>query len=218
MRLICGMIKPTQPILPLIATWQATNVPLRAITNQRNRPTFTPNAFASLSSKESKFKRQLSFSNNVEQHTKGTKKNSHFSVLAVAKLPINQNTILGNFSSVSETYCNRLTNAENSPLKIIPIKISISKLLRPNFTLNKKTSTSVLKPKKIVLANKPYRLKLKKMASVPPNAEPEVTPIICGSTNGLRKIPCNAAPLKANPAPTQRADKIRGKRTWKITC
>ena len=134
-------------MLPLIATWHATKVPLEPMTNQRNRPTFTPNAFLLYPLKKAKFKRQLSFSNNVEQQTKGTREKQPFFRIRRGEAAHQPKHNAGNFSSVSETYCNRLTNAENSPLKIIPIKISISKLLRPNFTLNK-TSTNVLKPKK----------------------------------------------------------------------
>ena len=50
------------------------------------------------------------------------------------------------------------------------------------------------------------------IAKVPPKAAPELTPIICGSTKGLWKTPCNIAPLKAKQPPTKSAITIRGKR------
>ena len=61
------------------------------------------------------------------------------------------------------------------------------------------------------------RLSESKMPRAPPNAAPDDTPIICGPTSGLRKIPCKAAPATARPAPASAAMRMRGIRISSIT-
>src|SRR5689334_17324464 len=56
-----------------------------------------------------------------------------------------------------------------------------------------------------------------RIAQAPPKAAPDETPMICESTSGLRKTPCNAAPATARPAPARHTAMMRGRRTSSTT-
>lgn len=98
-----------------------------------------------------------------------------------------------------------------------PARININSWLPWRFKPSKKTSTIANNPP--IKANEMVITKEEnnKMAKAPPSAAPDETPIICGPTNGLRKIPCKAAPATANPAPAVPAIRTRGKRTLSTT-
>src|SRR3954452_20627573 len=56
-----------------------------------------------------------------------------------------------------------------------------------------------------------------RIAQAPPKAAPDETPMICESTSGLRKTPCNAAPATARPSPARHTARMRGRRTSSTT-
>ena len=57
---MCGIIKPTQPIIPAIATADAVINVAPIMTNHFNRVTDTPSVLASSSDNDKMFKRQRS--------------------------------------------------------------------------------------------------------------------------------------------------------------
>ena len=69
------------------------------------------------------------------------------------------------------------------------------------------------KAKATVMATLPNR----RIASAPPKAAPDDTPMICGPTSGLRNTPWSEAPAIASPAPARQAASTRGSRTSSTT-
>ena len=161
--------------------------------------------------------RQRSANSKPPANSKGTNSISSFCRSAVAKLPSSQNTMLGSFSSVSARYCIRLTQAEKKPLRITPASTKERILRRAMALVRVKISSSAAMPKTKADSSSAANGRLSRIASVPPNAAPEDTPIICGSTSGLRKTPCKAAPHRASAAPAPIANSTRGTRTPRIT-
>ncbi|MNL59461.1 hypothetical protein D3C87_1831960 [compost metagenome] len=125
--------------------------------------------------------------------------------------------MLGSFSSVSARYCNRLTQAEKKPLRITPASTSDKILRRAMALVMAKISSNAAMPNTNADSNSAAIGRLSKIASVPPKAAPEETPMICGSTSGLRNTPCSAAPHRAREAPAPIANNTLGTRTPRIT-
>lgn len=89
-RAICGMIKPTQPIIPAIATTEEVKRVAQTIFIIRKRSTCTPKASASTSPNASEFRRHLKSNNGIRPKQYGTKNISKSFQVTFAMEPISQ--------------------------------------------------------------------------------------------------------------------------------
>src|SRR5689334_92042 len=212
-RAMCGTTSPTNPTRPAAATVAAARIAARMNARRPARSASTPSETAVSSP-------SASTSISRAQYTTAPPTNSTLAasqatrdhVASVADPIIHQRAPRIRFGSAlaSATMITALANAPT----ITPAISSVRKSprvarppVRPTASVTKTAATLPPNAARVIAASP---VAPRANATTAPTAAPPETPSKYGSASGLRRVPCNIAPLAPRPAPTSAPRMTRG--------
>ncbi|MNH07376.1 hypothetical protein D3C79_667670 [compost metagenome] len=217
---MCGTIRPTKPMEPLIAT--STPVSSEQIRNatRRTERAFKPRVTAVCSPAISAFSARAMPSNRVRPSSTLMAGIGSSSQRARPRPPSIQN-ITAELARWSPRNSNRLAMAIITKATATPHSSKRSLSRRPWRLAIASTSSMLHRAPTKAASGKvstPSTSPMCSTTSTAPSVAPEVTPSRCGSAKGLRVVACSTAPIIARPPPTSAARSMRGTRISQTIC
>ena len=216
---MCGIIKPTKPIMPEFATIKPVNNEAIIIYTFRYNPKEIPRVTAASSPSNIVFKTRNWKEKNKLMTIVTIASKGNFPQLAEARLPIDQKVTVFIPSALFAKKIIKLEIELNIELMTVPERTNLIDVILPPILERISTSTVANKaPKnalkdKPICENRPTAPKPTIIAKVAPKEAPEEIPKIYGSANGFWTTACMIVPQIARPQPIKIADNTRGERT-----